>query len=160
MTRYDPFKEISETFKKMPDNFDQKFNDLTFDMKEIMTLGENPVFLSMLMFKLAEERKKSNELLETINEKYDKILAELKSRPSSSKAYSSFNENTLQILPEQDQQIVNLVNHKGTTSAEEVQLALKYRGKNAASQRLNKLCRDGVLKKIQSGRRVIFTLNN
>ncbi|MDO8626895.1 MAG: hypothetical protein Q7K42_00385 [Candidatus Diapherotrites archaeon] len=160
MTKHDPFKELSETLKKMPENFDQKFNDLTFDMKEIMTLGENPVFLSMLLFKLSEERRKSNELLQTINEKYDRILTELKNRPASAKISKAFDENTIHILPEQDQQIINLINHKGTTHAEEVQGALKYRGKNAASQRLNKLCRDGVLKKIQSGRKVLFTINS
>ena len=158
MTKHDPFKELSEIYQKLPENFDNKFTDLTFDMKEIMGLSKNPAFLSMLLFKLAEERRKSNELLQLINEKYDKILSELKSRPSSAKQFAK-DENSIQILPEHDQQIVNLINHKGTTSAEEVQIALKYKGKNAASQRLNKLCRDGFLKKIQSGRRVLFTLN-
>lgn len=156
MTNYDPFKEFAKTSKKSSKELNQKFNDLTFDIQEIMQLGKNPAFLSMLLFKLAEERRRTNELLESINIKYDKILKKLKDKSHD----ISFESNDkIRILPEQDQLIINLIQEKGTINADEVKQALKYKGKNAASQRLNKLAREDYLKKVQSGRRVLFTLN-
>ncbi len=150
-------KGFSREEKKLMENINDKFNEFTFDVQEIMELSENPVFVSILLFKLAEERRKTNQLLEELNKKYDSIMLELKTKGTSvGEAHQLTTEEDINVLPEQDQQILNLVQDKGLTSAEEVQKALSYKGRNAASQRLNMLYKQGYLKKIQSGKKVLF----
>jgi predicted HTH transcriptional regulator len=134
-----------------------RFNDLTIDIQEIMRLSENPVLLSVLLFKLAEERKKTNELLEKIYDKYDRIMLEMKTRQQGSLQVGV--EKNLEILPEQDRKIMDLAQINGSTTAEEVQKALDYKGKNAACQRLNLLANKGFLKKARSGKQVLYLIS-
>ena len=62
------------------------------------------------------------------------------------------------LLPEVDEQIVSFVKRKRHVNAEDVQKEFAYKGTNAASSRLNRLVREGVLQKKQVGRKVVFTL--
>jgi len=110
--------------------------------------------LGLLLFKLAEERKKTNELLEKIYFKYDEIMLLLKT-PQRLEAPSK-DEKTIEILPEQDQKILDLAQINGRTTAEEVTKAIGYKGKNAACQRLNKLHKNGYLNKVRSGKIVFY----
>jgi len=48
------------------------------------------------------------------------------------------------------------VKTSGKASAEEVRAKFKYKGKNAASARLNRLCDMGLLEKQQAGKKVYF----
>ena len=134
-----------------------QFNDLTIDVQEIIKLSENPVLLSVLLFKLAEERKRTNELLEKIYDKYDRIMLEMKTRQPESLQVGV--EKTPEILPEQDKKILDLVQINGSTTAEEVKKALAYKGKNAACQRLNLLTGKGYLKKVRSGKQVLYLIS-
>ena len=63
---------------------------------------------------------------------------------------------SLEILPETDQRILDYVERHGMAEAKQIMEALKYKGKNAASQRLNKLFREGHLRKVRSGRKVLY----
>ncbi|MEW6722036.1 MAG: BlaI/MecI/CopY family transcriptional regulator, partial [Candidatus Micrarchaeota archaeon] len=60
------------------------------------------------------------------------------------------------ILPEIDEQIMGFLKEAGRATAEEVRAKFNYRGKNAASARLNRLCDIGLLQKQQAGKRVYF----
>lgn len=62
------------------------------------------------------------------------------------------------LLSSTDEQIVSLVGLRGVACAEDVQAHFKYKGKNAASARLNRLASLGVLEKQQAGRRVYYKL--
>ena len=152
MTSHDLFREINDN-KELMDRLSPKFNDLTFDVKEIMESSSNPAMLGLLLFKLAEERKKTNELLEKIYQKYDEIMLLLKTPQSQAPVLE---EKQINILPSQDQKILDLAQINGSTTAEEVTKALGYKGKNAACQRLNKLHKDGYLKKARSGKTVLY----
>ena len=60
------------------------------------------------------------------------------------------------ILPEIHEQIVGFIKQAGKSTAEEVRARFNYKGKNAASARLNRLCGMGVLLKKQVGRKMYF----
>ena len=156
MTDHDRIKSLEES-KKVIDNLSPRFNDLTLDVQEIMQLSENPAMLSVLLFKLAEERKKTNELLEKIYDKYDRIMLELKTRQPETLQVGV--EKAPEILPEQDKKIMDLVQINGSTTAKEVKKALAYKGTNAACQRLNLLTNKGYLKKVRSGKQVLYLIS-
>ena len=60
------------------------------------------------------------------------------------------------ILPEIDSEILSFISEHGKVTAEDVRKKFKYKGKNAASARLNRLCSMGLLKKKQAGKKVFF----
>ncbi|MCX6775809.1 MAG: hypothetical protein NT130_03110 [Candidatus Micrarchaeota archaeon] len=61
-----------------------------------------------------------------------------------------------EILGDIDGRIIDFVKKSGKVCAEDLQRAFNYRGKNAASARLNKLHSQGLLEKKQAGRRVYY----
>ncbi|MCX6777029.1 MAG: hypothetical protein NTY73_03620, partial [Candidatus Micrarchaeota archaeon] len=61
-----------------------------------------------------------------------------------------------EILGDIDGKIIDFVKKSGKVCAEDLQRAFNYRGKNAASARLNKLHSQGLLEKKQAGRRVYY----
>lgn len=61
-----------------------------------------------------------------------------------------------EILGDIDERIIEFVKKNGKACAEDLQRAFNYRGKNAASARLNKLHSQGLLEKKQAGRRVYY----
>ena len=165
MEKHDTIKELSEVLKdtELLKRVSPKYSELTMDISEIIEHSKNPMFIAVLMFKLAQEREKTNDILTKINEKYDTIMLRLKTAPMQSEPMHAaiapeLGENPvpLKALPDQDQLIVHLAFEKGQVSAEDVKRELGYKGKNAASQRLNKLFKEGHLKKIQAGRKVVF----
>jgi len=119
-------------------------NDLEHNMEKF----KDPVVLGEMVFRLLEERENTNRLLKNILHKLESIEAKMGSQ------VQPVMEQPL--LPEIDEQILNFVKKKGKVSAEDVRVKFKYKGKNAASARMNKLCSMGLLKKKQAGKKVYF----
>ena len=139
-----------------------EFAELSLDIQEIFAHSKDPAFVSALLFRLVKEREQSNKLLAEISDKFDRIMLEIKTRQVSAPAGPAEmtaelgEKNRFTVLPEQDQMILNLVEERGSIDAKGVKESLGYKGLNAASQRLNKLFREGYLKKIQSGKKVLY----
>lgn len=156
MTDHGFIKEMEEQ-KGLVDRLLPTDAELGSDISEIMEKSKDPLFIGALMFRLLNERQKTNQILAQINEKYDKIMFELKTGGMEKDSIlDKANESTFQILPQHDQMILRFVEEKGSASALEVQSIMNYKGLNAASQRLNKLFKEGYLKKVQSGKRVVY----
>jgi hypothetical protein len=134
-------------------SFKEEFTALGID--DVVEKSKDPMFLSMLLFKLLEERQKSNKLVEELNRKYDEIMFKLKTQPSVPQA-DELARKEFNILPEQDQMIIGLIQERGRVEANEVQRLLNYKGQNGAAQRLNKLVKEGHLKKVRAGRKMFF----
>lgn len=157
---------VLEEQKKLIGELSPKFADLSFDFDEILEKSTDPKFVALLLFKLAQERERSNRVLDLINEKFDKIMFELKTSQvkvpenglQANIGVSS--ENVFEVLPEQDLAILQFVEKEGKATAFDIQKFLNYKGINAASQRLNKLFREGYLKKVQAGKKVLFLAKN
>ena len=174
MQESDNVKELSELMgdSELLKKISPKFNDMTLDIQEVFEHSKNPMFVAALLFKLSQEREKTNQILEKINEKFDSIMLRLKTStvpsmqeqmfpqpvgsPAMGMDFSDQNPVPLKALPEHDQLIVHLAFERGQVSADEIKKELGYKGKNAASQRLNKLFKEGHLKKIQAGRKVVY----
>ncbi len=82
--------------------------------------------------------------LENIEKRLDGIERELGKEASE------------EILGDVDERIIEFVKKNGKACAEDLQRAFNYRGKNAASARLNRLHSQGLLEKKQAGRRVYY----
>lgn len=134
-----------------------KFAELTADLGEVLEKASDPKITAALMFKLAEERERTNRILEDISKKYDELMFEMKTknmRGQLSPLQDSRQE--FDLMPDQDKAILSLVGKQGQATAIEVKSVLNYRGLNGASQRLNKLCKEGFLEKARSGKRVLY----
>ncbi len=153
------FKEV----KKQEDvENSQAFQEL------VNRLQKDPVYLATLAFKLSEEKQSMNLMLKEINQKLEK-LGSLEKKLASYNGVQAQSVSVVQpvkptfkksvLLPEADEKIMALVkSNGGQACAEDVQKALKYKGKNAASSRLNRLVVKGLLTKEQVGRKVYFIL--
>lgn len=166
MPDHDSVKQLNDLFSndELIRKISPRFSELNLDIREISAQCKDPMFLALLLFKLAEEREKTNRLLEQVMGKFDAIMAKLKAgeTPAMRVQESSpiARREPALMLPEQDQMIVHLAHAQGQITAEDVKAELGYKGKNAASQRLNRLFREGHLRKVQSGRKVLYLAKN
>ncbi|MFA5746020.1 MAG: hypothetical protein WCX82_01085 [archaeon] len=129
----------------------QQFKELGLsDLMAIQEKSQDPLVLSVLVFKLLEERRETNKILKDIQEKYDKL--------QFSQTQRETNVPEIAILSETDDRIITYIREKGKADAEEIRESFGYKGTNAASQRLNNLVKARYLQKINSGRKVYFVV--
>lgn len=161
MKNHDLIRGLEEQ-KQLIEQISPQFSQLTLDLDEILEKSSDPKFVAALLFRLAQERQKTNEVLEQINEKFDKMMFELKTKATAEpeQAQSQANTGVFSVLAEQDQSILKFIEHEGKATAEEIKQVMNYKGLNAASQRLNKLFREGYLKKVQAGKKVLYLTKN
>ncbi len=127
------------------------FNDDKSELEELVKSSGNSSFIKEgLLYKLAKEREETNKILHDLSQKIVKLQEMIEKS-------SNTNTKKLEVLSEPDQHIIQLVEEQGTVTAQDIKERLSYKNSNAASQRLNRLVRDGTLKKIRSGRKVFFT---
>jgi len=119
----------------------------------------DPLVLASLMHTAATERENTNRLLKTLIEKLDTKFAEVDARLSAmeSGAMHGTAHSEEVLLPSVDEDIFAFVKEKRYASAEEVRRKFGYRGKNAASSRLNRMFEMGLLEKRQVGRVVLYS---
>ncbi len=168
MSGHDSTKQLEDLFGdvELIKKISPKFSELNLDLQEISRQCKNPMFLAVLLFKLAEEREKTNKMLEDIHDKFDQIMFKMKTgeigqspQMGQSPQHRGI-EAPSSILSEQDQMIMHMVQSNGKATAEEIKAELGYKGRNAASQRLNRLFKEGHLRKLQSGRKVLYLARN
>ena len=123
-----------------------EFEEMKNEFERIKQSTNDPVAIGNLLYIIAEERTSTNLLLKEINAKLDKII--------SVNERGGNKENEV-ILSDIDNEIVNFIG-EGRVCASNVQKKFKYKGSNAASSRLNRLCDLKVLRKFQVGRKVFF----
>jgi len=120
-------------------------SEIKSDIEENVNKFNDPVVLGELVYKLLEERENTNRILKNILAKLEAIESRMKEP-----------EETEILLPEIDEEILAFVKESGKVTAEDVKNRFNYRGKNAASARLNRLCDSGLLHKKQVGKKVFF----
>ena len=117
------------------------------DIQENMEKFRDPMVLAEMMYKLLEERENTNRILKNIFTKLERIEKNMQLTGV---------ETEEPLLPEVDTKILEYVSGLGKATAEDVRTKFKYKGKNAASARLNRLCELGLLRKKQVGKKVFF----
>jgi predicted HTH transcriptional regulator len=116
------------------------------DLQTNMAKFRDPVVLGELVYRLLEERENTNRLLKNILAKLDALETK---HTASTPAIEP-------ILPEVDEQIMAFIRGNGRCTAEDIRAEFRYKGKNAACARLNRLCDMGLLQKQQTGKKVYF----
>jgi len=142
----------------MSDNDDKQYKpidsafakEIRSDLENNMHKFRDPIVLGELVYRLMEERENTNRLLKNILQKLEAI--EMKLAPDTTLSPTSMED----LLPQIDEDIVGFIREARKATAEEVRSKFNYKGKNAASARLNRLCDIGVLQKRQVGRKMYF----
>jgi len=117
------------------------------DIQENVEKFRDPVILGEMIYKLLEERENTNRILKNLLIKIERL---------EKQQASPVEEVEEPLLPEVDAKILEFVQEAGKVTAEEVRNKFKYKGKNAASARLNRLYELGLLRKKQVGKKVYF----
>ena len=73
MTRHDALFTAQALIEQVSPEFAQ----LTADVKEVAKASKDPALIAVLLFKLAQERQKTNQLLEEQARKHEELMAEL-----------------------------------------------------------------------------------
>ncbi len=154
MNNHDILKSVM-TEKEMLAKLAPQFQDMA-DLDEILRHADSPKVQAMLMYRVVQEKERTNKLLESINDKYDRIMLSLKTGSNENTQWQPAAGNKFEVLAEQDQLILKNIEERGGCTAKDIKIMLNYKGLNAACQRLNRLFRDGHLKKVQSGRKVLY----
>ena len=170
MSRHDNLKQ-DESKPDFVHQIAPEFAELDLDIQELQEQGKDPMFVSALLFRLIKEKERSNKLLEALNDKYDRIMLDIKqltpsgglrggelTGPTSTPVGTGVQPDAgrFQMLAVQDDQILKYVEEHSQATAADIKAIMNYKGLNAASQRLNKLHREGYLKKLQRGKRVLY----
>ncbi|MCX8195383.1 MAG: hypothetical protein N3G22_04745 [Candidatus Micrarchaeota archaeon] len=133
-------------------------NEVIAPLENDIAKLRDPVVLAALMYTAATEKENTNRLLKTLIERLDAKFAEIERRVAAlEKGGLAASGEEEVLLPEVDKEILDFVKERKFASAEEVRRKFGYRGKNAASARLNRLFELGLLEKKQVGRVVMFS---
>lgn len=119
------------------------------DLQENAQKFRDPVVLGELVYKLLEERENTNRILKNLLAKIESLEQKLGTVPE---------EPGELMVPEIDEKIIAFIREAGKVTAEDVRAKFNYKGKNAASSRLNRLCELGLVRKRQVGKKVFFFL--
>ncbi|MEM0074473.1 MAG: hypothetical protein QXX70_01085 [Candidatus Micrarchaeaceae archaeon] len=104
---------------------------------------------------LASERERTNKELETVTANVRK-LEELIAPQAQVESEAQIAEAREIPISSVDAKVIELIETKGMVSAAELQQFMGYKGKNAASARLNSLYKRGVLDRFQMGHKVYY----
>lgn len=141
----------------MGNNDDKKFkpidsaftNEIRSDLEHNMEKFRDPIILGEMVYRLLEERENTNRLLKNLLQKLETLEAMMETGPAPKEAQAT-------LLPQIDEEILSFVKEQEKVTSEEVRAKFRYKGKNAASARLNRLCKMNLLQKRQVGKKVFF----
>ena len=110
---------------------------------------------------LSGKRHEGGDVLDEIkklNTRIDWIEGKFEESKSKGVKEEDINRSEEWLSP-RDQEIINYIREHSRASAEEIKEKFKYKGSNAATNRMNNLYRQGVLKKQRVGRIMYFALS-
>lgn len=122
--------------------------------REIAKLRDPTVHAS-IMYAVVRERENTNRILKNLLARIDALeekIAKLEEERHPIKRIEN--------LPDIDQTIIDYIKKKGRATADDVQRAFRYKGKNAACARLSKLADFGFLTKEKVGKKVYYALTS
>jgi len=130
-------------------------------LKAIADKLNDPVYIAGIMLAVQNERENTNRILKNIYAELERVknLEERVRKLEEIATNTTMPSEVLEpVLPDVDAQIVDFIREKTRVCAEDVQRRFNYKGKNAASARLNRLYDMGILNKAQVGRKVYYFL--
>jgi len=159
MKKEENYKPVGEGSGK--EAIEQLRHEILSPLENDIQKLRDPLVIAALMHTAATERENTNRLLKTLIERLDTKFAEVDARlaavESGAMHRAAPREEEEVLLPSVDEGILKFVKEKRYASAEEVRRKFGYRGKNAASSRLNRMFEMGLLEKRQVGRTVLYS---
>jgi len=154
--RNEVMKNIEEYIKSnintINTNHDGKIlNNTSFVIDMLQKINETKNLAQGSQAITKDTNEKSEMLIERL-EKFENVLNKRMEGIECLIEHSKKSEN----LTTTDRQILNFIKEKGFACADDVQNVFKYKGKNAASARLNILYRKNELEKIISNKKVYY----
>lgn len=129
-----------------------EFEEVASEFRKFQADFKDPVILGSLMAALKDERSSTNLILKELSAKMDRI----ESRLGALEGHKT--EAKQALVAEVDSDILDFISENQKACSEDVQAKFQYKGKNAASARLNNLFRLGLVEKHQVGKKVYFTV--
>ena len=123
-------------------------NEIKNDLEQNMKKFNDPIILGELLYRMLEERENTNRILKN-------ILAKLEALERK-EMFQGVSVQSQPLLPEIDEEILAFVKQTGKVTAEDVKKHFNYKGKNAASARLNRMFEMHLLDKKQVGKKMFF----
>ncbi len=160
MKKDEQYKSVGEGSGK--EAIEELRNEVLTPLQRDIEKLRDPVVLASIMHTAASERENTNRLLKTLIERLDAAFGEVEARLEAlerkpvAPAEPKPQDDEL-LLPAVDEEMLMFVKEKRHASAEEVRKRFGYKGKNAASARLNRMFELGLLTKRQVGRAVVFS---
>ena len=143
--------------KKVPEAYSTgEYEELSKDVQYDLEKFKDPYVVGAMIHRLVEERKLSNALFKSIDGKLTELVEVSRQMRDDIRSGKAPAKGVEVFLSDVDSHIMAYVKQKGRVCAEEVQKKFEYRGKNAASARLNQLAKDGLVKKARAGKTVYF----
>ena len=141
-------------------DYNQEFKSLTADVSQAIHEMQDPVAIATMLYSIAEEKKSSNLVVRDINTKIDTLILKMehlsKTLDRLNKYLETKDATPTRGISERDAEVINYVKHQKKISAKELQDKFSYKGRNAASARLSKLFKEGMLEKTYIGREVYY----
>lgn len=128
----------------------EDYAEFSKDVKYDIEKFKDPYVVGAMIHRLVEERKLTNEMLRDIHKKLNKLVDLMEKHGIDTSQTGDL------MLADQDEKIMSFVRRVGKADAEEVRKEFGYRGKNAASARMNALVKQGLLQKKRVGKKVYF----
>ena len=137
-----------------------EFESVASEFKKFQADFKDPLVLGSLIAALKDERSSTNLILKEISAKMDRIESRLSALEINGNGSSSGAKTAEKpvLVAQVDTDILDFIRENQKACSKDVQDQFQYKGKNAASARLNHLFRLGLLDKQQVGKKVYFTL--
>ncbi len=120
-------------------------------------IGSN--LLSLFKY-MMDENKKTNMVLKGMHDKLEHMESELHADYSGQEDQEHLQENNrfakVQPVSGLDARIMQIIQVSGMACADDIRKQMSYRGRNAASARLNRLYKIGLLERYQLGHKVYY----
>jgi predicted HTH transcriptional regulator len=135
--------------------YKKEFEELVGDIAQATSQIQDPVAIGLMLYTIAEEKKKDNLIMRELNAKIDMLVNKI-GQLEKQQTTPATTPNPAAGLSERDLEVLNFIKTHGKASAEHLQEKFKYKGKNAASARMSKLFHEGLLEKEYAGRTVYY----
>ncbi len=135
------------------DETEKEFSNLMFDVKYDKEEFNDPETIGLLLYRLSKERKKTNHLFKEITEKLENIEEGIENKSTTK---NTNKDRKKQMLSKTDQKVYDYVKRNGKVDAADLKEEFGYKGRNAASARLNSLYKKDLLDKERVGKRVLY----
>ena len=112
--------------------------------------------ISSLVKYLVEERARTNKILMDVTKRLKELEAEIVKEQPVQEPVKTRAEGREVPISSTDAQILLFVQEQTMACAADLQGYMHYKGKNAASARLNKLYKEGLLERFQLGHKVYY----